>query len=236
MALVAFAKHLLIEEGFNFMCLAEFSTDRLDKPFGQLRQGSGGTYFISAQQVEEKLRIVKAKLQLSLNAEVGGFEESELLEGHQCKDCNYTLDATASGVYDTLPDYELCVDGETKTNLVHIAGYVARKGSRDETSDTYHYSEKFGDYTATLNRGGLTTPGDKFCQWAIFCYIIFGFIKDDVCRTSLSKVFQRISDEYGFEMDSTHVRVLANILLNRFCKLSTPLLRKELKQKITKLF
>ena len=185
MALVDLAKHLLIDERFDYVCLAEFSTDKLEKAFGQMRQGSGGTFFKNAQQVEEKLRIVKAKMQLSLNADVRCSEESELLDGHQCVDCKYTLDASASEVYDTLPDYEFCLDCETNTNLVHIAGYIARKRIGEENNDTYYYSEKFGSYADALNRGSLTTPSDRFCQWVFFCYIIFGFIKDDVCRVSL---------------------------------------------------
>ena len=73
MALAELKKHLLTEEGFDYVCLAEFSNDRLEKAFGQLRQGSRGTYFISAQQVEN-LRIIKTKLLLSLNVEVEAFE------------------------------------------------------------------------------------------------------------------------------------------------------------------
>ena len=58
-------RHLL-EKSYDYVCLAEFSTDRLEKSFGKLRQGSGGAYFINAQQVTEKLRISQAQLQLTL--------------------------------------------------------------------------------------------------------------------------------------------------------------------------
>ena len=50
-ALVELTKNLLTEEGFDYVCLAEFLTDRLEKAFGQLREGSRGTYFINVQQV-----------------------------------------------------------------------------------------------------------------------------------------------------------------------------------------
>ena len=65
--LVDLAKHLLQEENYEYVCLGMFSTDSLEKAFSKLRQGSGGTYFINVQQVTEKLRIQKAKLQITLD-------------------------------------------------------------------------------------------------------------------------------------------------------------------------
>ena len=67
MGIVDLSKHLLDNMGYKYVCLGEFTTDPLEKAFSKLRQGSGGTYFINAQQVLEKLRISKAKLQLELN-------------------------------------------------------------------------------------------------------------------------------------------------------------------------
>ena len=49
MGLVALTKYLIDVEGYQYVCLGEFSTDPLQKLFGKLRQGSGGTYFINAQ-------------------------------------------------------------------------------------------------------------------------------------------------------------------------------------------
>ena len=42
--------------------LGNFSTDPLEKEFSKLRQGSGGTYFITVQQILEKVNISEAKL------------------------------------------------------------------------------------------------------------------------------------------------------------------------------
>ena len=60
--IVELTKNLLLQEDYEYVCLGEFSTDVLEKPFGKLRQGSGGSYCITAQQVTEKLRIKQAKL------------------------------------------------------------------------------------------------------------------------------------------------------------------------------
>ena len=55
-------KNLLLQEDYEYVCLGEFSTDVIEKAFGKLRQATGGSYFITAQQVTEKLRIKQAKL------------------------------------------------------------------------------------------------------------------------------------------------------------------------------
>ena len=49
--LVELTRHILIEESFDYVCMAEFSTGKLEKAFSKLRQGSGGIYFIKSQQV-----------------------------------------------------------------------------------------------------------------------------------------------------------------------------------------
>ena len=68
--LVELTKHLLQEGNYEYICLGMFSTDPLGKAFWKLRQGSSGPYFIDAQQVAEKLRNKKTKLQITLDHEM----------------------------------------------------------------------------------------------------------------------------------------------------------------------
>ena len=51
--LVSLCRHLL-STSHQYVLLGQFSTDLLEKEFSKLRQGSGGTYFINVQQIEEK--------------------------------------------------------------------------------------------------------------------------------------------------------------------------------------
>ena len=55
----------LLRVSHNYVLLGTFSTDPLEKEFEKLRQGSGGTYFLTVQQIIEKLNISKASLLLS---------------------------------------------------------------------------------------------------------------------------------------------------------------------------
>ena len=63
----------LLNTNHEYVCPGKFTTDYLEKEFGKLRQGSGGTYFISVQQVIEKLHIKQSSLLLSLNVNIEDF-------------------------------------------------------------------------------------------------------------------------------------------------------------------
>ena len=230
---VDLAKDLLTEEGFDYVCLGEMSTDRIEKAFGKLRQGSGGAYFINAQQVSEKLRLSKAKLHLKLGCEQQALGENVT---HKCNDCNYVLDAESSDLFDALPEHEKFIPVPTMVSIVYVSGYVARNATYQQNGeDTYSYFEKYGEYTASLDRGGLCKPGDSVCQWAIFGFIMFNAIKHHVCRKSLANILMQVSDSHNFGIQQNQSSILANIFLNNHSKASTPLLRKEVKQKVVKL-
>ena len=143
------------------------------------------------------------------------------------------MDEVACNIFDTLPELEKDIGKEVNMSIFHIAGHVIRKVDVEETNDdTYYYREKYGDYPTSRDQGGLATPKDTGCQWAVFSFIMFEVIKQNVCRVSLMRVFQQISDYYGFNMQKCHCETLANIFINNYCKLFTPLLHKETKQKV----
>ena len=70
-------------------CRFEERTRQEEKEFGKLRQGSGGTYFITVQQIIEKLDIKKARLLLKLNVNPADFR---IDPGHSCDRCLYQMD------------------------------------------------------------------------------------------------------------------------------------------------
>ena len=82
--------------------LGIFSTDPLEKQFSKLWQESWGTYFITVQQIFEKVSISKAKLLLNLNSDaVNNLVEIE--PGHHCQKCSFTLTKKMCDISDCLP-------------------------------------------------------------------------------------------------------------------------------------
>ena len=228
-AFVDLVNHLLAN-GWSYVMLGIFTTDWLEKVFGKLRQGSGGTYFINVQQILEKVNIMKTKLLLNLDIDVDSFNVES---GHSCDKCGYLLSEEACEVFDMLPELEKSLSQDVKSTLTYIAGYIVRKD--ENLDDTHFYFEKYGDFTDDLNRGGLTIPGDSVCQWVFFSYTLFFTVASCVCRTSLCNLLMVISEAHGFNMERRHGMILANILLNRYSYLYTPTSDKEPKQKLLKL-
>lgn len=224
----------LLAAGHKFIILSDFSTDPLEKAFGKLRQGCGGTYFINVQQICEKLSICNAKLALRHSIDVSSLE---VPPGHACDMCSYRMMSSELNVFEKLPVLEKdLVSFDEMQAVVYIAGYISRKDEKCD-DDTFLYYEKFGSYTQNLSRGKLNIPNDDKCQWCVFCYILFlvTTIQSNVCQKSLSGIFLYVSDFYHFNMKASHCNVLANILLSKLCKAVTPTSHKEPAQKLLKL-
>ena len=107
---VDLVKHLLATT-HEYVLLGIFTTDFLEKMFGKLSQGSGGTYFITVQQVLEKMSIHKAKLLLHLKVDVASFDT---LSGHLCENCKFVMDNNSIEVFDNLPTLEISLPIDVK--------------------------------------------------------------------------------------------------------------------------
>ena len=73
----------------------------IEKAFSKLRQGSGGTYFITVRSVIEKVRVDHAKLALRLL--ILPIEGSD---GHVCEMCKRAVNEQECEILDNLSDLE----------------------------------------------------------------------------------------------------------------------------------
>ena len=217
------------------MFSGEQSTDRLEKEFGKIRMGCGGTYYINVLQVLEKTSIQHAKLLLQVGVEL------EIDHGHFCSSCSRTLDERESEIFEDLSDplkivgLEDSLKDEVKEHLVYITGSIQFRVDLD-ASGSYMYYEKYGTYLNNMSRGGLTNPVDSMVQWLIVCYSLFLNLEHPelFCRKSLSNYFVEIADLHSIDIPPSSARILSNILFNNLCKLKTPQSTKEVCQKLAK--
>ena len=220
----------------DYVLLGQFTSDHLEKEFSKLRQGSGGAYFLSVQQIIEKVRINQASLLLTSEVDIGALG---VQSGHQCNSCTYKLSEENREIFDGLVELEEFIPLDAKMSLVHIAGYVSRNdealNENELLGHTQFYFTKYGKFTQDLDRGGLKVPSDPACQWTFFCFILFHAVKTDVCRKPLSDIFYLVSEVYDFGMRQRHCIVLSNIFLNKLCHKSTPRCGKEPALKVLKL-
>ena len=126
--LVEMCKYLL-KNNFSYVMLGEFSTDYIEKALSKFRQGSGGTYFITVQNVVEKLSIEKAKLLLELKVDVSDYT---IDNEHLSQKCGYFRSEESCDIINHLPKLEASLPLSTKMALFNIAGYVTRKDDASE--------------------------------------------------------------------------------------------------------
>ena len=100
----------MLTSGQSFVILGWFSTDPLEKCFSKLRQGAGGTYFISAQSVLEKINIQRANT--ALNLELACINEAT--DGHYCEFCERTPSEEEAEILDNLTELEQNITISTK--------------------------------------------------------------------------------------------------------------------------
>ena len=223
----------LLASGFEYVLLGWFTTDPLEKYFSKLRQGSGGTYFITVQVILEKTRIFQTKLCLQLGILIDG------VAGHKCDVCSRDLDEMEAQVIDNLIELEASIQRETMLSLVYIAGYIEKLGDADiDEEDTCFYYEKYSKYFDALDRGNLTKPRDTVVQWTVFCFIFFAQVIDNcpkVCGKFLAVQFRAIAAKFSFSINEKQSRSLANTWLKNYAVMSTPRSAKEARLKEIKL-
>ena len=84
---------LQLETTHNYVTLNDYCTDPIEGTYGILREGMGGTYFITVMNCIEKLCIYKTKLLLKSQVDVFNYAVDI---GHECSMCGYWLDEKAS--------------------------------------------------------------------------------------------------------------------------------------------
>ncbi|XP_065648838.1 uncharacterized protein LOC136078051 [Hydra vulgaris] len=104
----------LLSNGAKYVLLGWFSTDPLEKAFSKLQQGSGGTYFIKAKSVIEKINIHHTKLILKLDIPVDG------IDGHTCDICFRDISTDEKELLDNIHDLESSVNKSTLVAIVYM--------------------------------------------------------------------------------------------------------------------
>ena len=151
------------------MLLGQFTSDHPEKEFAKLRQGSGGAYFLTVQQIIEKVRINQASLLLKSDVDIGALGVES---GHQCKSCTYKLSKEATEIFSGLKELEDFILLEVKKSLVRIAGYMTKNdktlNKNERPGHTKFYFAKYGKFTQGLDGGCLKVPIDKALSEEIF--------------------------------------------------------------------
>ena len=101
----------------DYFLIGTFSIDPLEKELGKLHQGSIGIYFITVQQIIEKVNISNQDfLLLSPNTNVYSFN---IENSHSNFNLNFLLDENLGEIFDGLPELESSVPENSKMIAIH---------------------------------------------------------------------------------------------------------------------
>ena len=84
----------LLAISHKYVLLGQFTLNHIEKEYSELRQVSGGAYFLTVQQIIEKVKVKQASLLLKNGINLESHPGSS---GHQCESCSYKLSRGRNG-------------------------------------------------------------------------------------------------------------------------------------------
>ena len=118
LGLVHMTKRFLTEFDFDYVLIGQFQSDPIEGEYGVFRQGSGGNYHISYEQILNSMSLQRLKLFDRLNLPYSKEHARAIC-------CSSDLDDKEIDLLDAIPSAEL-TEVETST-LYFICGYISMK-------------------------------------------------------------------------------------------------------------
>ena len=119
----------MLNTGLPYFLCGHFQSDIIEKEFGKCRQGSGGTYLITAQNVFQKYKIDCARKYLrtlTSEDEEGLFQ---LAAAHVCHWCDGDRECDDIDVDELLQKASPELSMEVRNGLCYVSGYIGQKES-----------------------------------------------------------------------------------------------------------
>jgi hypothetical protein len=125
---------------------------------------------------------------------------------------------------------------------IYVIGYVQLKSglAGEAELDTYFEYNEHSAFFNIVNRGDLTVPTDSFVYLEYYSYIAFSVLTESEvpCFSKTVGYCKAICSSYKLLPDSRRAlacKIIANIMMNNFTSLTTPLVCKEPHIKLAKL-
>ena len=178
----------------TYVLPGQIQSDRLEAEFGIIRQGSGGSYLISVEQVLSSVGLRRLKLFSKLNLPASDI--------HLEKEC------CAVEFKDNVEDLDLLnecfqqsanLSEEEKASLYYICGYVTYKEglpSADGEQDNISLPES--EFLRNVYRGKLCYPSEELYDFSQYVYSFFKERKHKCCRKPFVQACKEIFEFTGY--------------------------------------
>ena len=139
----------LLNLGFSYVLLDKIQSERIEGEFAICRQGSGGNFLISVEQVLSSFHFEKVKLFAMLEI------TSDVYDTTCCK-LEMDISVEDMELVDDCFSEASTLNLTEKSSLYFISGYVARKENIPTHNDTVHLPES--EFISLLSGGKLVHP------------------------------------------------------------------------------
>ena len=240
------AQALLVEEllgeGYDFVLMARFQSDPVERRFSQYRQMSGGRFLVSLREVQTSERILQCRS--LIKAGINFWKENlskEKVPAISDEFLQY-LNTHGSDIA------EATLSSDSIEVATDIAGYIAlklKKRSKCDACKSSLVSSTITDvnnsgYLELHSRGGLTVPSQELADFTSNCFAALDVTDAAVqaepgSSRSLSqhilskfcyhgKFTCTVHENWGFEFAS---KIIVNVFLNNKKKLTNAKVRKD---------
>lgn len=177
------------------------------------RQGHGGCYYISVDQIFASARLRRMQLYSRLHGSVPEHTQSDC--------CLKTMSESEAAQFDGL-QLKVCQLSEIeKASLYFICGYVCYKEKLPRetcASSSNGMASRSSEFTRLLSRGRLCQPPEWLLVFACFCYAYFGSSTNS-CANRLVCVFQQVFESFiDVQVDADRIIGISKRLANSFLK------------------
>lgn len=194
LALADCAAYLLNRRAFNYVLLGHLQSDALECRFGWLRQLSGANYFISARQVMESDRKIRAVSLLKFSG-VSLSEIEDAVNPDAVGRGDLEADTVADNIAASLK-LDMAPTDSDSSIIYYVSGYIARSVvastkcdycrecviSTTDNKMTTQLSQiaasattdvDAAEFLQQIDRGGLVHPTDFVYKLSIHCWRVF---------------------------------------------------------------
>ena len=191
----------LLEEGYDYVRVARFQSDPIERRFSQYRQMSGGRFLVGLREVRNSERILACR---SLILEDIDFWEEDI----RPEKSNANGERVLSEIKDLVTEIqESTLDDDSLEVATFFAGYVGKKlESRSkcpECKSLFYATEQSvanDKYLLSLSRGGLATPSTNLAEFTADCFAILDYVSPLFTKHQVENVREvstRILNQYG---------------------------------------
>ena len=206
--LVHMTKMFLIKFNFEYVLLGQFQSDPIEGAYGGFRQGSGGNYHISYEQILSSMTLQRLKL----------FDKLDLAYSNEhtlATCCSSELDDKEIDLLDVVPSLADLEEVETST-LYYICGYISMKTNIG--LDAPEVASTISEFTAKVSRGALKHPPEELFDLGLRLYTYYKSVELKTCSNRLVKAFKEVYDSSYSFLDDKVVQEVLQRFSNCFSK------------------